>query len=366
MIENRNLASEPKKTINLGYFIFFALIFIAYVYFYPKINVFFAEVALDYYPPSKVFTANGIGLIKIIPICVVVIIMFLLIFLYKMMIKWKDVKKISWFKFIKRGIIVIISIIFFGGLIFGGLKLYQNQQNQKLLQEAKSTFSITSIGNITKRDYDATAEELEKQLLRLNVKYSPTFQDYPIMVEVFPDVNTLKQHSLGRVPEWTGGYMIYENGHYVIHIASMSDNTSSDPAHELIHYIIYEKIDKKYQNLITRWINEGLAEYESTRGFSRLAERADIIGYFWVMKSTPMNFVELNTWAPNSNTESADRFYATSFDLINYICQKYGDKSFLNIFNNVNEGKSLDSAFINEFGKTPEQLYNEWKAFFFS
>ena len=108
--------------------------------------------------------------------------------------------------------------------------------------------------------------------------------------------------------------------------------------------------------LVPLWLNEGLAEYGNLdKGLSYV--------YFldWAVDTNRLiPFTRLQTFPGDPNMVIVS--YGQSRDFIEYLIETYGPEKIAETIASIAEGRSGDIAIRNVYGKTVQQLDNEWRA----
>ncbi len=125
--------------------------------------------------------------------------------------------------------------------------------------------------------------------------------------------------------------------------------------HELTH-ILVGRAAKSSNALVPLWLNEGLAEYGNLdKGLSYV--------YFldWAVDTNRLiPFTRLQTFPGDPNMVIVS--YGQSRDFVEYLIETYGPEKIAETIASIAEGRSGDIAIRNVYGKTVQQLDNEWRA----
>ena len=253
--------------------------------------------------------------------------------------------------------------------VFGGMWYYDRIESARLLNSARSHFTIVVLKPVPQDRVDNTLVELEKQLLRLNREYGTDNGDI-IKVNLY---NNAAEYQNASQPEWSGGSSGIEHGNPVINlIAEQGGNfftrteATATPAHELTHIILYEMLGQNIKQ-IPLWFNEGLAEYESKKGCSNSYKRANVRFSLWLLKTDIINSSStISHFAsyPSQNSQIFP-FYATSFELVRYIVETSNKDALSQIVIMVRDGESFEHAIYAKTGVSSEELYDKWLNWFF-
>ena len=124
--------------------------------------------------------------------------------------------------------------------------------------------------------------------------------------------------------------------------------------HELVHILVGRAAGGN-SALVPLWFNEGLAEYGNLdKGLS--------YDYFldWAVDTRRLTpFTRLQTFPGDPNLVIVS--YGQSRDFIEYLIETYGPEKIADTFASIREGRSGDLAIRNVYGKTVQQLDNEWR-----
>ena len=255
-----------------------------------------------------------------------------------------------------------------------GIPFYQNNEANKQLTNAGNEFSAHLDGNISPNRIDSTLIRLETQLSKLSKTYNLPENGQKIDVVLYPDVLDLQNNS--NIPKWADAYISFNSGRPVIFLpaeqapsdSSRKANTmaSPRPGHELMHYIIRKTVGENNISQVPLWLNEGLAQYESMKGFNRILDRIGCKLDLWLVNSLNPQVLESDNLILFSQVypnDHIDEFYIGSMEFVSYIESKYG--SIKNILHDVSQGMQFSVAFQKEVGKPCEEVYTEWYKTFF-
>lgn len=125
--------------------------------------------------------------------------------------------------------------------------------------------------------------------------------------------------------------------------------------HELTHILVGRAAGGS-SALVPLWLNEGLAEYGNLdKGLS--------YGYFleWAIDTgrlTPFSRLRSFPGEPNLVIVS----YGQSRSMIEYLIENYGGEKIAEVIAAIADGTNSDIAIRNAYGKTVQQLDNDWRA----
>ena len=125
--------------------------------------------------------------------------------------------------------------------------------------------------------------------------------------------------------------------------------------HELTHILVGRAAGGS-NALVPLWLNEGLAEYGNLdKGLSYV--------YFldWAVDTNRLiPFTRLQSFPGDSNMIIVS--YGQSRNFVEYLIETYGPEKIAETIASIAEGRSGDIAIRNVYGKTVQQLDNEWRA----
>ena len=124
--------------------------------------------------------------------------------------------------------------------------------------------------------------------------------------------------------------------------------------HELTH-ILVGRAARGSNALVPLWLNEGLAE------FGNLDKGLSYVYYLdWAVDTNRLiPFTRLQTFPGEPNMVIVS--YGQSRDFIEYLIETYGGEKIAETLASIAEGRSGDIAIRNVYGKTVQQLDNEWR-----
>ncbi|KSV18486.1 hypothetical protein DA01_02960 [Dehalococcoides mccartyi] len=271
-----------------------------------------------------------------------------------------------------RNALIAMMVVFI--LAMSGIYLYQKADENKHLTNAQQEFSLTLVDGVSQNRVDSTLIELDAQLARLKKLYGPLVGEQKIGVVLYPDINSLQIHN--DVAKWADAYISYSSGKPVIYLPAEQPPSDSSrkanamaspmPGHELTHYVIREILGENNKGNIPLWFNEGVAQYESFKGFNRMFDRIGCKIGLWLINLVNPKILadgELVLTSSNYPNEHIDEFYIASLEFTDFIASNYG--GIKNILYDVSNGMQFSIAFEKETGKTVKDVYLEWYAAFF-
>ncbi len=150
----------------------------------------------------------------------------------------------------------------------------------------------------------------------------------------------------------TEGQAFYD--HSVVLVLSGSRDIGT-LTHELTHILVGRAAGGS-NALVPLWFNEGLAEY------GNLDKGLSYVYYLdWAVDTNRLiPFTRLQTFPGEPNMVIVS--YGQSRSFINYLIENYGGDKIAETLASIAEGRSGDIAIRNVYGKTVQQLENEWRA----
>ena len=104
------------------------------------------------------------------------------------------------------------------------------------------------------------------------------------------------------------------------------------------------------------WLNEGLAEYgniEPDSGYDRYLE--------WAVDTNRLfPFSSLNRFPGNPNLTLVA--YGQSRSFIEYLVNEYPKQNMKNLMKGLSDRKSFDDSFLGAYGKTLNEVENNWRS----
>ena len=271
----------------------------------------------------------------------------------------------------KKILIIFTGLIFIATFALIGVRI---SSENSVLSDAKEQFQVNIIGEISEKRIDSTLIELEKQFERLKDEYNVSDFGESIRIVLYPDVESLHAHTAS--PSWGDAFITDELGYTIIHLPgetpsndslykSAQENTPR-PAHEIAHLIVHTKVGPNFRALLPLWFDEGIAQYESHRGFLnkyRIIKKLDL----WLQNVYKPNLLEDGHFILDSKKypdTDIGAFYSASFEFIKYIDSTHKG-SLQGILNRLAVGETFTSAFEKETGESVANLYKEWYERFF-
>jgi hypothetical protein len=277
-------------------------------------------------------------------------------------------------KLSKKSRNVMIAVMAISMLAVIGIYLHQNFEDNRHLANARQEFSVSVVDDVSSSRVDSTLIELDAQLRRLEAIYGPLADEQKIGVVLYPDIDSLRSHS--NVAQWADAYISFSSGEPVIYLPAeqppsdgsrkASAMASPTPGHEVAHYVIREIVGENNKDNIPLWFNEGIAQYESYKGFNKIFDRIDCKLSLWIVNLADPDVLESGELILNSSdypSEHIGEFYRGSLEFMDYIVSHYG--KIRNILYDLSDGMQFPAAFEKEVGETCQQVYEEWYVTFF-
>ncbi len=236
--------------------------------------------------------------------------------------------------------------------------------------EVKSE-NFVLIGDIRESDAKALVTELEqyRQAILQLLKVSPSPEPIPVRIYTAKNKTTLKQLTgrtgIGGIYKTTldGPVFIlnsqngFKRGKRARHVA----------LHEYTHHLIAAYTDEIYP----RWYNEGLANYFSTFEVDRdgnliigrpYQPYGQALGQSkWMPTGTVVNAILAYPFRSNNTgrgLQPANYFYAQSWLAVHYIMSTEGESKKMGLYMDlINSGTPAQEAFVQGFGRTPEEFH---------
>ncbi len=271
----------------------------------------------------------------------------------------------------KKVLIAFTGLMFVIMFIIIGVRI---SSENSVLNDAKQQFKVTTIGGVSEKRIDSTLIELEKQFQRLKDEYNVSDINQPIGIFLYSDVESLHAHTPS--PSWGDAFITDEFDHPLIHLPAetpsndsmykSSQESTPRPAHEIAHLIIHSKVGANFKDVLPLWFDEGMAQYESQRGFLnkyRIIEKLDL----WLQNIYKPNLLGDGHFVLDAKKypdNDIGAFYSTSFEFIKYIDSTHKG-SLQGILRRLAIGEAFVNAFKEETGESVTILYKEWYERFF-
>ncbi|MBI5873524.1 MAG: hypothetical protein HZB36_05210 [Candidatus Omnitrophica bacterium] len=209
-------------------------------------------------------------------------------------------------------------------------------------QEEKSTHFIIYHRDIPKEFVNTVIEYAERYYDELNEKLGFTRYDYwtwdkRAKIYLYPDQDSFTK-ATGQ-PAWAGGAAAYDQKTIWAFPREAGFFDSLLP-HEIGHIVFREVIGGSRR--VPLWLEEGVASY---------LEQAKRFG----SEKLILNAMENNTFIPLKELSSIDShslrqnsdvtlFYAEAVNIMNFLIEKFGSRTFNEFCRKIKDGKSFDDA----------------------
>ncbi|HEX9756343.1 MAG TPA: peptidase MA family metallohydrolase [Nitrospiria bacterium] len=167
------------------------------------------------------------------------------------------------------------------------------------------------------------------------------------------------QPSNRPLPSWAVG-VAYPSGNVMVIrsprlIQGNLKDTIKTFTHELCHLVLASGFEGRP---IPRWLNEGLAMYESYEW----RPSQDVLMARAVLSGTLIPLEDL-TQAFGGNHFDVQKAYFQSYSLVHYLLSTYGPSRFRHFVLLLSKGKSFEQALQNAFDITPQAFETKWKRY---
>jgi len=170
-----------------------------------------------------------------------------------------------------------------------------------------------------------------------------------------------KGHS---APSWAVGVAYAAVG--VVSVAHIGpDNSLHDPLMVAAHELAHLALDKALPQGVPRWLNEGFANLHSSEW--SMARTQVLVGLAWSGNVIPLE--QLDQHFPREEYK-VHKAYAQSYSLVSFLAQRgrYQDTfdngnrwPFQNFLRFLAEGKTLENAAKQAYGRSMQELFAEWQ-----
>ncbi len=199
-------------------------------------------------------------------------------------------------------------------------------------------------------DAEVLRDEIMKDLgfdfkEKTKVYLAPSFKKYQ---EIQPG---------GKVPSWSVAVAYPRIRLIIIQSPRATKSTSIDLRkvfkHEFTHIALGKAFSKREE--IPRWLNEGLAMYESREwDFSRVSTMTRA-----VLTDSLIPLSEITHWFP-FEVDKAELAYSQSFYLISFLISEYGKDNFHRFLKEYSGGKELNDVFADVYDIKWKELEEVW------
>ena len=146
-----------------------------------------------------------------------------------------------------------------------------------------------------------------------------------------------------------GGFAFHDYGVFIIRGLSVDAMI-----HEATHLLMNQKMNSPLSR-VPAWLSEGLAMYFEID--SKHRTRTAEIGYLQ-KKLRPLSSMES---VPGKSMDIRI-FYAHSQEIVRYLIDTEGKEKFLNLLIQINSGARADTAVIDVYGRSLDDLDKSWRA----
>jgi hypothetical protein len=177
----------------------------------------------------------------------------------------------------------------------------------------------------------------------------------PIHIYIFKDYAALRASVLYQ-PGWIGGIAFSDYNITTMGISTANlDWGKSAIVHELTHLLVGNLVSGCLVSIPT-WLNEGIAVYSQggpdADGMT-LFKLASGMGNLFPIRALSGSFSE--------EPSKADISYSQSYSIVNYLITSYGREKLLKLFQNLNDGQTIETALQNAYSFGLDQLEREWR-----
>ncbi len=161
-----------------------------------------------------------------------------------------------------------------------------------------------------------------------------------------------------EVPSWSAAVAYPSLNLIIIQSPRATRGKNMDLRKAFKHEFTHIALGKAFSNReeIPRWLNEGLAMYESREwDLSRVSTITRA-----VLTDSLIPLSEITHWFP-FDADKAELAYSQSFYLISFLISEYGKHTFHRFLKEYSGGKGLNDVFINVYGIKREELEERWK-----
>ena len=162
------------------------------------------------------------------------------------------------------------------------------------------------------------------------------------------------------IPDWASGVAYHKLLLIIIksprEVRGMRYNLKKTFTHELSHVLLGSGF--KTDERIPRWLNEGVAMYESREwSFTRVSAITQA-----VLTDSLLPLSEITHSFPEERRE-AELAYCQSFYLISFLVTEYGRERFHKFIRYYSKEKMLEDALLKVYGINLRQLENKWHSY---
>ncbi len=229
---------------------------------------------------------------------------------------------------------LIFSLILY--LSFPGFLLAED------FKEKKSTHFVVYYYQIPEDFIDSVIEYSERYYEQLIEKLGFTRYDYwtwdnRAKIYLYPDQDSFSK-ATGQ-PAWSGGVAAYEKK-TIWGFPRESGFFDSLLPHEIGHIVFREAIGRMRR--VPLWLEEGVASYmEQAKRFGSEKLILDAMGNKTFIPLEELTLIDTNKLRSGIDV---NLFYAESVNIVSFLIDKFGERSFSDFCRKIRDGKSVDDA----------------------
>ena len=204
------------------------------------------------------------------------------------------------------------------------------------------------------------AKEILETIIETTKFMSPIVGDLeeePIRVTIYNNVREMLP-ALPPGSETIRRELITEGQAFVdfgtLMILAAGDSSLGTAAHEVTHILVHRAGDSVFRN-IPSWLDEGLAEYGNK--YPAFSYDTALDYAIHMDKLLPITSMPTMPGTP----EDIIIYYGQSKSLIEYLINVYGTQNMKALLSTMKSGTNVDDAFQIVYGKTKEEVENEWR-----
>lgn len=250
--------------------------------------------------------------------------------------------------------------------------------NAKTIEVRSENFVF--VGDVKEKDAKALVTELEQYRSAILTLYRVNPTREPMPVRIYGVRGSSKVEKLTGIAEIEGAYVTTIEGPVFVLNARAGFRRGNQARKIALHEYTHHLLANYTNNIYPRWYNEGLANYLATfeinkngqwevgRPFKQYAYA--LSAKKWMSMQTITNSVlsyPFKTYerAPRQRIGPSDFYYAQSWLAVHYIQSVKGEGEKMHAYLALlNSGVKSESAFVQAFGRTPEEFEVLLKAYF--
>lgn len=165
-----------------------------------------------------------------------------------------------------------------------------------------------------------------------------------------------------RQPMWSVGRVIYNKNSFYSYEGV---NLAGLVPHEITHLLLYNFMDRQYEQESMRWLSEGLAMYEESKIIQSSLVNTLRKKMSLLKEGKYFNLPELIKADVLKTRDAAliDLWYAESFSIIEYMITQLGRERFNDFCLNIKKYNDVEKALIITYGtrfKTLDDFQKQW------